>query len=81
MVASHTPLAGTLHADPTETQEPALAVMRQCTQKTSMLWYEKLRRSGLLAERYQSWEQQGLRSRRNSSSRSGTVSDAGLGGN
>lgn len=40
MVASHTPLqkAGTLHADPTGTQEPALAVIRQCTQKTGMLW-------------------------------------------
>lgn len=40
MVASHThpQKAGTLHADPTGTQEPALAVMRQCTQKTGMLW-------------------------------------------
>ena len=74
MVASHMSpqRVGTQHADLTGTQGLAQAVTKCSKDRHASVW-RALRRPGLSAERYEHWEQQGLRSSRYSSRRSVSV--------
>jgi len=74
MVASHMSAqrVGAQHAYLTGTQGLAQAVKKCSNDRHASVW-RALRSPGLSAERYESWEQQGLRLNRYSSSRSTSI--------